>query len=124
LRAFTVVWQRAVLHRPLLHLAQVPPQPHGQEELLRRTTPHPRVALHPLSLQPEEESTLQFYSDFANSLAKAEVRPDSSRDQKEAAMNEYNSIAFNYEDQGDFVTASYFYQKVIDLAASCKVVDC
>jgi hypothetical protein len=36
-------------------------------------------------------------------------------------MNEYNSIAFNYEDQGDFVSASYFYQKVIDLAASCKV---
>lgn len=36
-------------------------------------------------------------------------------------MNEYNSIAFNYEDQGDFVTASYFYQKVIDLASSCKV---
>ena len=37
-------------------------------------------------------------------------------------MNEYNSIAFNYEDQGDFVTASYFYQKVIDLASSCKVL--
>jgi hypothetical protein len=36
-------------------------------------------------------------------------------------MNEYNSIAFNYEDQGDFVTASYFYQKVIDLAISAKV---
>lgn len=35
-------------------------------------------------------------------------------------MNEYNSIAFNYEDQGDFVTASYFYQKVIELASSCK----
>jgi hypothetical protein len=37
-------------------------------------------------------------------------------------MSEYNSIAFNYEDQGDFVTASYFYQKVIDLASSCKVL--
>jgi hypothetical protein len=48
------------------------------------------------------------------------VRPDSSREQKEAAMNEYNSVAFNYEDQGDYVTASYFYQKVIELASSCK----
>jgi len=35
-------------------------------------------------------------------------------------MNEYNSIAFNYEDQGDFATAAYFYQRVIDLAISCK----
>ena len=39
-------------------------------------------------------------------------------------MNEYNSIAFNYEDQGDYATASYFYQKVIELAVSCKVVIC
>jgi hypothetical protein len=37
-------------------------------------------------------------------------------------MNEYNSIAFNYEDQEDYATASYFYQKVIELAVSCKVV--
>lgn len=36
-------------------------------------------------------------------------------------MNEYNSMAFNYEDQGDYVTACYFYNKVIDIAASCKV---
>lgn len=36
-------------------------------------------------------------------------------------MNEYNSIAFNYEDQGEFVTAAYFYRKVIELASSCKV---
>jgi hypothetical protein len=71
-------------------------QPHGEEELLRRTPPYPRVTHWSLSLQPEEESTLQFYSDFASSLAKAEVRPDSSREQKEASMNEYNSIAFNY----------------------------
>ncbi len=49
------------------------------------------------------------------------MRPDTSRDQKESAMNEYNSIAFNCEDQGDFVTAAYFYQKVIELAVSCKV---
>lgn len=41
--------------------------------------------------------------------------------EKEAAMNEYNSIAFNYEDQGNYVTACYFYQKVIDIALSCKV---
>ena len=34
-------------------------------------------------------------------------------DEKEASMNEYNSMAFNYEDQGDYVTASYFYYKVI-----------
>ena len=36
-------------------------------------------------------------------------------------MSEYNSIAFNYEDQSDFVTASYFYKKVIELAVSCNV---
>lgn len=65
---------------------------------------------------------MQFYNDFSQSLTKAEVRPDSSRDAKEAAINEYNSIAFNYEDQGDFVTASYFYQKVVDLSISCKVL--
>jgi hypothetical protein len=41
--------------------------------------------------------------------------------QKETAMNEYNSIAFNYEDQGDFATACYFYQKVIELAKSSNV---
>lgn len=35
-------------------------------------------------------------------------------------MNEYNSIAFNYEDQGDFATAAYFYQRVVELAISCK----
>ena len=37
-------------------------------------------------------------------------------------MNEFHSIAYNYEDQGDYVTASYFYQKVIDLALSSKVL--
>lgn len=42
-------------------------------------------------------------------------------EQKEAAMNDYNSMAFNYEDQGDYVTACYFYNKVIDIASSCKV---
>ena len=35
-------------------------------------------------------------------------------------MNEYNSIAFNYEDQGDYSTAAYFYQRVVNLAESCK----
>lgn len=35
-------------------------------------------------------------------------------------MNEYNSIAFNYEDQGEFDTAAYFYKRVIDLAIGCK----
>lgn len=29
-------------------------------------------------------------------------------------------MAFNYEDQGDYVTACYFYNKVIDIASSCK----
>lgn len=48
------------------------------------------------------------------------MRPDSERLQKEAALAEYNSMAFNYEDQGDFVTASYFYKKVIELAVSAK----
>lgn len=42
-------------------------------------------------------------------------------EQKEASMNDYNSMAFNYEDQGDYVTACYFYNKVIDIAASSKV---
>lgn len=36
------------------------------------------------------------------------------------AINEYNSIAFNYEDQGDFSTAAYFYQRVVELAISSK----
>ena len=65
---------------------------------------------------------LQFYNDFGVSLSKAEVRPDWSREQKESAMNEYNSIAFGYEDQGDFTTAAYFYQKVIELSVSSKVI--
>ena len=73
------------------------------------------------SLPPEEETALQFQADFAARLARAEVRLDSSREEKEAAMNEYHSIAYNYEDQGDYITACYFYQKVIDLALSCKV---
>ena len=72
------------------------------------------------SLPLEDESTLQFYQDLSRSLSKAEVRPDSERVQKEAALSEYNSMAFNYEDQGDFVTASYFYKKVIELAVSSK----
>lgn len=33
----------------------------------------------------------------------------------------YNSMAFNYEDQGDYITACYFYNKVIEIATSCKV---
>ena len=37
-------------------------------------------------------------------------------------MNEYNSMAFNYEDQGNYVTACYFYRKVIDIAIACKVL--
>lgn len=114
--------QCAILHRSLLHLTQVPPQRHGEEELLRRKIAHSWVKISTFSLPSEDEATLQFYNEFASSLAKAEVRPDSSRGDKEAAMNEYNSIAFNYEDQGDFVTASYFYQKVVELANSCKVV--
>ena len=36
-------------------------------------------------------------------------------------MSEYNSMAFNYEDQGDYVTACYFYNKVIEIALSAKV---
>lgn len=32
-------------------------------------------------------------------------------------------MAFNYEEQGDFVTACYFYNKVIDIASSCKVTN-
>ena len=36
-------------------------------------------------------------------------------------MNEYNSMAFNYEDQGNYITACYFYRKVIDIALSCNV---
>ena len=36
-------------------------------------------------------------------------------------MNEYHSIAYNYEDQADYVTACFFYQKVIELALSAKV---
>jgi hypothetical protein len=32
-------------------------------------------------------------------------------------------MAFNYEDQGDYVTACYFYNKVIDIASSCKVYE-
>ena len=30
-------------------------------------------------------------------------------------------MAFNYEDQGDYIIACYFYNKVIDIAAACKV---
>ena len=36
-------------------------------------------------------------------------------------MNEYNSMASNYEDQGDYVTACYFYNKVVEIARSSKV---
>lgn len=86
---------------------------YGQTKLLWRQTTHSRVTFARYRLPNEEESTLQFYSDFAGSLSKAEVRPDTERTQKDSAMSEYNSIAFNYEDQGDFVTASYFYKKVI-----------
>ena len=96
---------------------------HGKQKLFWRKTASSRVYIFSSRLPQEEESTLQFYNDFANSLTKAEVRPESTREQKEAAMNEYNSIAFNYEDQGDSVTAAYFYQKVIELAVSCKVTD-
>ena len=30
-------------------------------------------------------------------------------------------MAFNYEDQGNYITACYFYRKVIDIALSCDV---
>ena len=64
---------------------------------------------------------MQFYKELGESLSKAEVHPESMLDQKEASLGEYNSMAFNYEDQGNYVTACYFYQKVIDIAISCKV---
>ena len=67
------------------------------------------------------EDSLHFYKQLGESLAKAEVRPESMLEQKHASMAEYNSMAFNYEDQGDYVTASYFYRKVIDIALGCKV---
>jgi hypothetical protein len=35
-------------------------------------------------------------------------------------MNEYNSLAYMYEDQGDYVTSAYFYNKVIELAKASK----
>lgn len=35
-------------------------------------------------------------------------------------MNEYNSLAYVYEDQGDYLVSAYFYNKVIDLARSAK----
>ena len=35
-------------------------------------------------------------------------------------MNEYSSLAYTYEDQGDFVTSAYFYNKVIELARASK----
>lgn len=79
--------QRTVFHRSLLHLPQVPAQPHGDPQLLWRKTAPPRVHLSPYRLAPEEEATLLFYNEFAVSLVKAEVRPDSERSQKEAAMN-------------------------------------
>ena len=64
---------------------------------------------------------MQFWQEFGGRLGRAEVRLDSTKEEKEAAMNEYHSIAYNYEDQGDYVTACYFYQKVIELALSAKV---
>ena len=35
-------------------------------------------------------------------------------------MNEYSSLAYTYEDQGDYITSAYFYNKVIELARACK----
>lgn len=35
-------------------------------------------------------------------------------------MNEYNSLAYTYEDQGDFVTSAYFYNRVVELARAYK----
>ena len=67
------------------------------------------------------EESVQFCKELGASLSKAEIYPESMLEQKEASMSEYNSMAFNYEDQGNYVTACYFYQKVIDIAISCKV---
>jgi len=69
---------------------------------------------------PNNEDEMQFFTDFSQALIKAEVRPESTKEQKSLAINEYNSIAFNYEDQGDFSTAAYFYQRVVELAISGK----
>jgi hypothetical protein len=55
------------------------PQRDGDQELFWREVTPSWVINIPLRLAPEEESTLQFYSDFAGSLAKAEVKPESSR---------------------------------------------
>jgi hypothetical protein len=88
-------------------------QCNGSQKLLRIKIQYARVLRNACRLPQEEENTIRFYSDFAISLVRAEVRPDSELTKKETAMNEYNSIAFNYEDQGDYATASYFYKKVI-----------
>ena len=55
------------------------PQRYGDQELFWREVTPSRVINLLFRLAAEEESTLQFYSDFAGSLAKAEVKPESSR---------------------------------------------
>ena len=74
-----------------------------------------------IHIQGKDQATQEeigFYTEFATTIVKAEVKVQSTKQQRDFAMNQYNSIAFNYEDQGDFATAAYFYQRVVELSVT------
>ena len=76
---FTLKRKCTVFHRSLLHISQMFAQCYGTKKLFRIKTAHSRVSFPPFRLPNEDESTLQFYNDFASSLTKAEIRPDTER---------------------------------------------
>lgn len=69
-------------------------------------------------VQEMAEADYAFLSDLGGNLKKAELHCYYNNTEKESAMNEYNSLAYVYEEQGDYVTSAYFYDKVIQLAES------
>lgn len=76
-----------------------------------------------IASQDEHELTESEYAmlnDLAATLKKAESFTYYNDTEKDNAMNEYNSLAYVYEDQGEYVTSAYFYNKVIELARAAK----
>lgn len=67
------------------------------------------------------ETDITFLNDLSLSLKRAEAYSGFASSEKEKGMAEYTKLAETYEIQGDNLTASYFYNKVIEMAKAFNV---
>ena len=67
------------------------------------------------------ENDINYLNDLSLSLKRAEAYSGLASEEKEKGMLEYSKLAETSEMQGDNVTASYFYNRVIEMAKAFNV---